>query len=150
MSWGVTLLPVSHKEPIQWPNRAGCSFNGCHALGEHQGSKGHGLSALATRRHHLFIPPLIETWCTTSRLCFGQIKVTILISYLSLHTSRSYAHKSSCLPLPCVSPILHYIILHRAIFVQEVHCIFLCFGVAELSWLILGSLFKASSFPGVT
>lgn len=31
-----------------------------------------------------------------------------------------------------VSPIPLYIILHRAIFVQEVHCIFLCFGVAEL------------------
>lgn len=148
----MTLLPMSHKEPIQWPNRAGCSFYGCHALGEHQGSKGHGLSALTTHRHHLFIPPLIETPCTTSQLCFGQIKVTILISYLSLYARHSYAHKSSCLPHPCrhVSPILQYIILHRAIFVQEVYCIFLCFGAAELSWLGLESLFKASSFPGVT
>lgn len=146
----MTLLPMSHKEPIQWPNWAGCSFYGCHALGEHRGSKGHGLSALATHRHHLFIPPLIETRCTTSQLCFEQIKVTILISYLSLYTRRPCAHKSSCLPRPCVSPILPYIILHRAIFVQEVHCIFLCFGVAELSWLRLESLFKASSFPRVT
>lgn len=143
---------MSHKQPIQWPNRAGCSFYGCHALGEHQGSKGHGLPALTTHRHHLFIPPLIETLCTTSQLCFEQIKVTILISYLSLYARHSYAHKSSYLPLSCrhISPILLYIILHRAIFVQEEHCIFLCFSVSELSWLWLESLFKASSFPGVT
>lgn len=148
----MTLLPMSHKDPIQWPNRAGCSFYGCHALGEHQGSKGHGLSALSTHRHHLFIPPLIETPCTTSQLCFGQIKVTILIWYLSLYARHSYAHKSSCLPRPCrqVSPILQYIILHRAIFVQEVHCIFLYFGVVQLSWHGQESLFTASSFPGVT
>lgn len=119
---------MSHKEPFQWPNRAGCSFYGCHALCERQGSKGHGLSALTTHRQHLFIPSLIETPCTTSQLCFGQIKVTILISYLSLHAGHWYAHKSSRLPLRCgcVSPILQYITLHRAIFVQEVHCIFLC------------------------
>lgn len=143
---------MSHKEPIQWPNRAGCSFYGCHALRVRQGSKGHGLPALAAHRHHRFIPPLIETPCTTSRLCFGQIKVTILISYLSLYARHSYAHKSSFLPRPCrrVSPILQYITPHRAIFVQEVHCIFLCFGVVELSWLGPESLFKALSFPGVT
>lgn len=146
----MTLLPMSHKEPIQWPNRAGCSFYGCHALCEHQGSKGHGLRALATHRDHLFIPPLIETRCTTSQLCFGQIKVTILISYLSLYAWHSYARKSSGLPHPCVLPILQYIILHGAIFVQKVHCIFLCFGAAELSLLGLESLFTALSFPGVT
>lgn len=140
---------MSHKEPIQWPNRAGCSFYGRHALGERQGSKGHGLPALATHRHHLFIPPLIETPCTTSQLCFGQIKVTILISYLSLYARHSYAHKSSCLPRPCrrVSPILQYIILHIAIFVQQVHCIFLCFGVAELFWLGRESLFQGCVLP---
>lgn len=47
---------------------------------------------------------------------------------------------------PC--PAVYH--LHRAIFVQEVHRISLCFGVAELSQLGLLSLFKASSFPGVT
>lgn len=103
-------------------------FYGCHAFCERQSSKGHGLLALATHRHYRFILPLIETPCTTSQLCFGRIKVAILISYLSLYAT----HKSSCLPHPCrrVSPILQYIILHRAIFVQQVHCIFHCFNVA--------------------
>lgn len=143
---------MNHKEPIQWPNRTGCSFYGCHAPCEHQSSKGHGLRALAVHRHHLFILPLIETPCTTSQLCFGQITDGILISFLSLHARYSYAHKSSCLSPPCrhSSLILQYIILHKAIFVQGVHCIFSCFDVAGLSLLWMESLFKALPFPGVT
>lgn len=45
-----------------------------------------GTASLPSRRATtiVFIPLLIETRCTTSQLCFGQIKVTILISYLSL------------------------------------------------------------------
>lgn len=89
-------------------------FYGCHALGERRGSKGHGLPALATRTHHLFIPPLIETLCTTSELCFGQIKVTILISYPSLQARHPCAHKSSCLPPSSWTYITRPAVYHRS------------------------------------
>lgn len=80
-------------------------------------------------RHHLFIPSLIETLCTSLQLCFGQIKVTILISYLSLYAKHLCAHKSSCLPHRCrhVYPLTQSIIRHRAISVQEVNSILFCF-----------------------
>lgn len=86
----MTLLPTSHKELIQWPNRAGCSFYSCHAVSVRQGSKGHGPSALTTHRHHLFIPPLNRNTLYYITVALGKLRsVYWFLIFVIIHPARS-------------------------------------------------------------
>ena len=134
----MTLLPASHKELIQWPNRAGCSFYGRHALGVHQGSKGHGLSALSAHRHHRFIPPLNRNTLYYITVALGKLRSLYWFEFSSLYTQR--AHKSPCWPCPCASYSAVYHPMQRHI----------CAERASSPPLWWRSFSRLQSFPGVS